>query len=232
MKSAISNYTNPDKIHIINNWSSLDDTIKLDKVLYQEYLEKYNFLYHKTIFVYAGNMGETHDFSEIQTLIKNYSSRQDVCFLFIGSGAKKSHLEHFKINNHLNNMFFLNRLETSEFNFVMNLCHFGIVALDESMANYSVPSKTFSYLGYKLPLLNFSTKTSEVYKLIEKHQIGVNFNTNIFLEGKALLDNLIQNKIDYDDLKNNAFNISQDLFSKSNAKLYLLTIRNNSNFNI
>jgi hypothetical protein len=231
MKSAISKYTEAHKIHIINNWSSLDDTIKLDKFLYQEYLEKYDFLSHKTIFVYAGNMGETHDFSGIQTLIKNYISRQDVCFLFIGSGAKKSHLEHFKISHHLDNMYLLNRLETSEFNFVMNLCDFGIVALDESMANYSVPSKTFSYLGYKLPLLNFSTKTSEVYKLIEKHQIGINFNTKIFQEGKAVLDNLIQNKIAYNDLKNNALNISQDLFSKSNAKLYLLAIRNNYNFN-
>lgn len=227
MKSAISKYTEAHKIHVINNWSSLDDTIKLDKVLYKDYLKKYDFLSHKTIFVYSGNMGETHDFSGIQNLIKYYISRQDVCFLFIGSGAKKSHLEHFKINHHLDNMYILNRLETSEFNFVMNLCHFGIVALDESMANYSVPSKTFSYLGYKLPLLNFSTKTSEVYKIIEKHQIGVNFNTKRFLEGKAVLDNLIQNKIAYDDLKNNAFNISQDLFSKSNAKLYFLAIRNN-----
>jgi hypothetical protein len=229
MKSAISKYTEPHKIHIINNWSSLDDTIKLDKVLYQDYLEKYDFLSHKTIFVYSGNMGETHDFSVIQTLIKNYSSRQDVCFLFIGSGAKKSHLEHFKINNHLDNMYFLNRLETSEFNFVMNLCHFGIVALDESMASYSVPSKTFSYLGYKLPLLNFSTKTSEVYKLIEKHQVGINFDTNILLEGKAVLDNFIHDNIAYKKLKNNVFYISQDLFSKSNAKIYLKTIRNHSN---
>jgi len=229
MKSAISNYTEPHKIHIINNWSSLDDTIQLDKVLYQDYLEKYDFLSHKTIFVYSGNMGETHDFSGIQTLIKNYSSRKDVCFLLIGSGAKKSHLEHFKINHHLDNMYFLNRLETTEFNFVMNLCHFGIVALDESMANYSVPSKTFTYLGYKLPLLNFSTKTSEVYKLIEKYQVGINFDMNIFLEGKAVLDNLIQDKIAYNELKNNAFNISQDLFSKSNAEIYLKTIRNHIN---
>jgi len=229
MKGAISKYTEPHKIHIINNWSSLDDTVQLDKVLYQDYLEKYDFLSHKTIFVYSGNMGETHDFSGIQTLIKNYSSRKDVCFLWIGSGAKKSQLEHFKINHHLDNIYFLNRLETCEFNFVMNLCHFGIVALDESMANYSVPSKTFSYLGYKLPLLNFSTKTSEVYKLIENHQVGINFDTNIFLEGKAILDNLIQDKIAYNELKNKAFKISQDLFSKSNAEIYLKTIRNHSN---
>lgn len=229
MKSAISNYTEPDKIHIINNWSSLDSNIKLDNLFCQDNDEKYDFLSHKTIFVYSGNMGETHDFTGIQTLIINYSSRQDVCFLFIGSGAKKSHLEHFKIINHLDNMYFLNRLEISEFNFVMNLCHFGIVALDESIANYSVPSKTYSYLGYKLPLLNFTTKTSEVYKLIEKHQVGINFDTNIFLEAKAILDNLIQNKIAYNELKNNAFNISKDLFSKSNAEIYLRTIRNHSN---
>jgi hypothetical protein len=229
MKSAISNYTNPDKIHIINNWSSLDYTFKLDKALNHEYLKKYDFLTHKTILVYSGNMGLTHDFSGIQTLIKYFSSRQDVCFLFIGSGAKKCYLEHFKINNNLENMHFLNRLETSEFNFVMNLCHFGIVALDESLANYSVPSKTFAYLGYKLPLLNFSTKTSEVFHLIEKYQVGINFDMNMFLEGKALLDNLIQDKIAYNELKNNAFNISKELFSKSNAKIYHRTIRNHYN---
>jgi colanic acid biosynthesis glycosyl transferase WcaI len=228
MKIAISKYTEPHKIHIINNWSSLDDTIKLDKILYQKYLEKYNYLLQKTIFVYSGNMGETHDFSGIQSLIKNYSSRQDVCFLFIGSGAKKSNLEYFKINNHIDNMFFLNRLETSEFNFVMNLCHFGIVALDESMANYSVPSKTFSYLGYKLPLLNFSTQTSEVYTLIEKYQVGINFNINNFIDGKIELDNFIENKIAYNELKNKTFYISQNLFSKSNAELYLKIIRSYS----
>jgi hypothetical protein len=90
----------------------------------------------------------------------------------------------------------------------MNLCYFRIVALDESMANYSVPSKTFSYLGYKFPLLIFSTKTLEVYKLIEKHQVCINFDTNIFFDGKALLENLIQDNIAFKKLKNNAFNIS------------------------
>lgn len=230
MKNAISNYTKPDKIHVINNWSSLDnDIVALDKDLYQVYLKKYDYLCHKTIFVYSGNMGETHDFSGIKFLIKEYSSRQDICFLFIGSGAKKSDLEQFKINNHLDNIYFLNRLEISEFNFVMNLCHFGIVALDEAMANFSVPSKTFSYLGYKLPLLNFSTKTSEVYKLIEKFQIGINFDNNIFLEKIIELDNLIQDKIVYNELKNNVFFISKDLFSKSNAEIYLRTIRSYSN---
>lgn len=228
MKSAISNYTKSDKVHIINNWSSLDDTINLDKVLDQNYLEKYDFLSHKTIIVYSGNMGETHDFSGIQILIKHYSSRQDVCFLFIGSGAKKNHLESFKKNNYLDNMYFLNRLEVSEFNFIMNLCHFGIVALDESMANYSVPSKTFSYLGFKLPLLNFSTEKSEVYALIEKYHIGINFDMNAFQKGKIELDNLIKDTIAYNELKNNAFIISQDLFSKSNAEIYLRTIRNYS----
>lgn len=229
MKNAISNYTKPDKIHIINNWHSIDDSVKSDKVLYQNYLKKYDFLCHKTIFVYSGNMGETHDFSGIKSLIKNYNSTRDISFLFIGSGAKKSDLEQFKINNHLNNMYLLDRLEISEFNFVMNICHFGIVALDESMANFSVPSKTFSYLAYKLPLLNFSTKTSEVYKLIEKFQVGINFDTNIFLEGKIKIDNLIKNKIAYNELKNNAFSISQDLFSKSNAEIYLKIIRSYSN---
>jgi len=229
MKSAISNYTKPDKIHIINNWSSLDDTIKLDKVLHQDYLEKYDFLSNKTIFVYSGNMGETHDFSGLQTLIKHYSSRREVCFLFIGSGAKKNHLENYKINNHLDNMYFLNRLEVTEFNFVMNLCHFGIVALDESMANYSVPSKTFSYLGFKLPILNFSTKKSEVYRLIEKYHFGINFDTNLFQKGKIELDNLIEDEIAYNELKNNAFIVSQDIFSKSNAEVYLRTIRRYSN---
>ena len=225
MKSAITNYTEPNKIHVINNWSSFDDTIKIDKDLYIDYLSNYDFLTHKTIFVYSGNMGETHDFSGIQNLIKNYNFREDVCFLFIGNGAKKIHLENFKFNNNLKNMYFLNRLETTEFNFVMNLCHFGIVALDESMSNYSVPSKTFSYLGYKLPLLNFSTKASEVYKLVEKHKVGINFDSNIFLESKAILDTLIHNKIVYNELKDNAFKISQELFSKTNAEIYLRTIR-------
>ena len=117
-------------------------------------------------------MGETHDFFGIKMIIMEYCSRKDVCFLFIGSGAKKNDLEQFKINNCLDNIYFLDRLDISEFHFVMNLCHFGIVALDERVAEYSVPSKTFSYLGYKLPLLNFSTQTSEVYGLIEKYQIS------------------------------------------------------------
>ena len=126
-------------------------------------------------------------------------------------------------------MYFLNRLEVTEFNFVMNLCHFGIVALDESMANYSVPSKTFSYLGFKLPILNFSTKKSEVYRLIEKYHFGINFDTNLFQKGKIELDNLIEDEIAYNELKNNAFIVSQDIFSKSNAEVYLRTIRRYSN---
>jgi hypothetical protein len=230
MKNAISKYTLPDKIHVINNWSSIDDNYNIDSNLNQVYKEKYNYLRNKTIFVYSGNMGETHDFSGIKSLIKNFITNQDVCFLFIGSGAKKNDLQEFKFNNQLGNMYFLNRLENTEFHFVMNLCHFGIVALDESMANYSVPSKTFSYLGYRLPLLNFSTQTSEVHTLIEKYRVGINFNTKNFNLGKIELDNLIQNKTEYNILKNNAFCITQDLFSKSNAQIYLKTIHTYTNF--
>jgi hypothetical protein len=228
MKNAISNYTNTDKIHVINNWSSIDDCISLDTLSNEVYIEKYKFLFHKIIFVYAGNMGETHDFTGIKTLITYYGGRKDICFLFIGNGAKKNELEQFKISNCLENIYFLNRLHNIEFQYVMSLCHFGIVALDERMANFSVPSKTFSYLGFKLPLLNFSTISSEVFTIIEKYQIGINFDNNLFLEKKNQLDNLIRDKNAYNKLKNNAFVVSKDLFSKSNAKTYLKIINSHS----
>jgi colanic acid biosynthesis glycosyl transferase WcaI len=225
MKNAISTYTDIDKIVVVNNWFSNDQTLLVDTGLEERFSVKYSFLDEKKIFVYSGNMGETHDFTGTKAFMEVYRGREDVCFLFIGSGSKKNELELFIRVNNINNVHFLDRLDNLEFHYVMRLAYFGIVALDHRLSNFSVPSKTFSYLGFKLPLLNFTSSSCEVYSLVEEHNIGINISKENLLEGVKSVEFFIDNKQAHDIIRNNAYHTVQKLFSKSNASIYLRKMR-------
>lgn len=227
MKMSISNYVSIDKIQAVNNWSHL--VTKLICIKSEEFDKIYSYLSNKFIFIYSGNMGATHDFEGVKALMLDLNDNGEVVFLFVGGGSKYKELQLFAAKNRLINAIFLPKLPPDEFDYILHKSSLGIVTLEKEIENYSIPSKTFSYLSHGLPLINFSSNYSEITSLVNKFQIGINFDINDYNTRLQILKNLMSNEQNLSILKSNAYQISEEHFSPKNARSYLFNIKNYRN---
>jgi len=112
----------------------------------------------------------------------------------------------------------LNYLPDDEYDYILKKSFLGVVTLDVGMEKYSIPSKTFTYMHYGLPVLNFSTQISEISKLINSENIGHNYtDINAFLFFLSLIK---KNPVFYNKLKSNCIQIANKNFSVNNASLF------------
>lgn len=223
MKNAILNYSNSNNVYVINNWGNFTNLDSSTECLYDNQ-SMYSFLDDKFVFVYAGNFGQTHDFRGIELLLNEFKLREDVYFVFVGEGAKRKELEIYINTIKSVNTIFLERLPQSEFELLLEKSHLGIVTLDYEMGSFSVPSKTFTYLSKQIPILNFSFRDSEVFKFVEKYNIGINFDVDNLSRSISIVNILISSSENFDTLRKTVFNISNEYFSVSNSRQYLKII--------
>ncbi len=69
-------------------------------------------------------------------------------------------------------MLFLSRQSPNDTVHLFNLANLAVVALDPQASLTAVPSKTFNYLAFGLPILAICEPQSELNQLIERHHIG------------------------------------------------------------
>ena len=176
-------------------------------------------------------MGATHNFDAVKAIMLEFKDNGEIVFLFVGGGSKYKEMQLFAINNSIVNAYFFPKLPIVEFDYILHKSSLGIVTLEKEMENFSIPSKTFSYLSHGLPLVNFSSEFSEITSLINKYHIVINFDINDYNTRMQALKSLIANEQILSNFKLNAFKISEEYFSPKNAKSYLIYIKNYRNNN-
>lgn len=217
MKNAITAYVSEDKISVVYNWAN-QQTIPLvqndDELMFSK-------LKNKFIITYSGNMGATHDFTILCKFIHLFQTLDSkVCFVFAGAGDKLQTIQKFVEDKKLSNVYFYSKLPYATFKYLLRLSNMGVVTLDEAMEHFSVPSKTATYLYEGLPILNFSSKNSEVYTIVESYKIGINVIPNDLDSTYNEIKNLITNVNLYNHFRENALLISNNIFSSFNSKKY------------
>jgi glycosyltransferase involved in cell wall biosynthesis len=217
MKTAVSTYVSEDKISVVYNWAN-QQTVSVvekdDEVIFSE-------LKNKFIITYSGNMGATHNFYIICEFIELFQKfDSNVCFVFAGSGEKLKVIQNFVEDKKLSNVYFYSKLPFATFTSLLRLSNMGVVTLDEAIEYYSVPSKTATYLNEGLPILNFSSKNSEVHAIVENYKIGVNVIPNDLDSTCKEITKLIANVKLYTNFRENAFLFSKNMFSSFNSKKY------------
>jgi glycosyltransferase involved in cell wall biosynthesis len=223
MKKSISNYVSIDRILVVNNWAQLLTNFNFNEI---EKLDKiHNYLSNKFIFIYSGNMGATHNFDVVKSLMLDLNDNPEIIFLFVGGGSKFNEMNIFVTNNGLKNAFFMQKLPSDEFDYILYKSSLGIVTLEKAVENFSVPSKTFSYLSHGLPILNFSSKFSEITEIVNRHNIGINFDVNDYQTCLEGLKNFIANKHNLSVISETAYQVSEKYFSPKNAENYLVSIK-------
>ncbi|MEA3475256.1 MAG: glycosyltransferase family 4 protein [Candidatus Cloacimonadota bacterium] len=161
----------PGKIKIIYNGTD-EKFVKRNEVVTKELFNEYKRL-GKFLVVYAGNIGIAQG---LDTILKAALrlNRENILFLFIGSGPKEVKLKQIVNTENLNNVKFIGEVPREKIHEYLYLADCGIIPLRRlQLYKGALPSKIFDYMGCGLPIL-LGIK-GEAQKIVEKSGTGITF---------------------------------------------------------
>ena len=158
------------KVVIIPNWADISEISFLDKGYCP--LVKKNQLKDQFVVQYSGNHGRTHDLLSLVKAAEILKDKEDIKFLFIGSGSGKKALVNYAINKDLNNIIFEDYVDYSELNYALNTSDLFIISFKKGMAGISVPSRLYNLMAAEKPILAAVDSDSEVAQVIHEENIG------------------------------------------------------------
>ncbi len=170
MKNAARKYGDA-RFQVIPNWADgqyLRPLPKSDNPFVRQF-----YLEGKTVILYAGNMGLTHDLESLVEAAFLLKENTDLMFVFAGDGAKRDRIHALVKENKLNNVLFLPYQDAKSFPWLMACADIGVVTLGKGAEGISVPSKTYSNLAAGLCLLVIAPTESEVSRLTMRYDVGV-----------------------------------------------------------
>lgn len=217
MRDQLTQYVEADKIKVIYNWGVNDD-IKRIALEDNTFVKKLN-LTDKFVVMYSGNIGYTHNVETIIDVASRCKNKNNIVFLIIGDGGKKSTLLKRVKNDKLDNVIFSDYLPAEDVKYSMSCANLGVVTLTEETANVSVPSKTYNLLSYGIPLLSIAPKQSELGRIIKKNNCGASFEKDNIDGIIKFIEDCLSDKSAYDELSKNAKKASSK-FTNKNADLY------------
>lgn len=137
-----------DKIHVIPNWSN-----DLFKPKSQEATGKFENIQSKFVVSYFGNMGTAQDMDTILDAVHFLKDDPNIHFLFAGHGNKKSAIQSKCEEESISNITILDFLQGREFEDALAVSDTALVSLEDNLSGICVPSKTYTYMMYGLPIL-------------------------------------------------------------------------------
>ena len=156
---------NCDKPAVIPPWA---DTDKIRPLISSENLlvDRFNPENRKVI-LYSGNMGISHDIDSIFEAAKLLKNREDVLFVFIGSGEKWQDARDFGEHHGLDNIQVHPFQPEENLPYTMALASISLVALDKGAEGLMVPSKLFYYLAAGSAVIGICEDDNELRDIIE-----------------------------------------------------------------
>lgn len=218
MKDILARYVNHDKIFVINYWSGLT---KVKPVLKENNIFiKTQALSEKFIIEYSGNIGYTHNLETLLEVAEKFKSDQNIVFLIIGRGERFQTIKGIVSKRDLNNCKLLPFQPDSEIQNTLSAADLSIVILDEKVASYSIPSKTYNLLAVGSAIMVIGSPEAELAKLVKNFNIGKSFAQADMPGMMEFIRELKEDPGKIMQYKNNALKASV-YFTSQNARKYL-----------
>ena len=161
-------------IAVIPTWVDTDQIRPL--VLEDNAFAQAQGLADKLVVLYSGNLGATHAIETIVQVAEELAGEEDLLFLVVGEGAKRSLVEEAIEAGRVPNLRLLHRQPASVFPQVLASAHIGIVTLAGGHEGLSMPSKTYDLMAAGIAILGISNPPNDLEATIEKHGCGVSFS--------------------------------------------------------
>lgn len=101
---------------------------------------------------YFGNMGTAQDMETVFDTIRILKNNNEICFLFAGHGNKVEKLKTIVKQENIRNVYIYEFLQGKNFQDALQISDCAIVSLKKGLTGLCVPSKTYSYMMYGIPL--------------------------------------------------------------------------------
>lgn len=176
MKAVIANKgIDEEKIEIVTNWA--DSTVNFQKEVNEKFYKEQGLEGNFNI-LYTGNISKVHDIDTIIDVARKLKDNKDIKFTFVGDGNRKQDIIDLKENQGLDNIQVKNYMFGEEYNELLNCADMFITTLQKGIEGLGVPSKTYSYMSIGKPLIAIMSKDSEIGSVVNKYELGKQFESN------------------------------------------------------
>jgi len=127
---------------------------------------------------YSGNLGASYDLEKIIDCAK-ITEDEEVLYMFIGDGVKKSGLEQLCKSLKLKNVLFIPYLDKSRLPFSLNCADVSILTYEEHLEGLLMPSKLYTIMASGKPIIALCKPESEVSKILCSAKCGYTVYNNI-----------------------------------------------------
>lgn len=158
------------QIAVVSPWADTDVIRPLAKEE-NEFARKHGLL-GKTTIMYSGNMGLGHDIETVLEAAARLRHREDLHFMFIGSGPKRKQVEQALEGAGSENLTLLDWQPENVLPRSLPAADLAVVSLEQGIEGISIPSKAFSFFAAGVPLLLLSRPNTELAAIIEEHRCG------------------------------------------------------------
>lgn len=199
------------KLVKVHNWSDSKVIFPVDKKR-NRFLEQNPQLQEKTILLYSGNMGRTHNIELILDAAVEMQDFKDLVFVFIGGGNKKQLVEEHIAEGRSQNVISLPYQPFEILGDVLSSPTLSFVCLENEFTGLSVPSKSYGIMATGTPLVGILAKDSEIAQTIINYDCGIVHDP---LENKSLsvsLRTLLQDEGLIDKYASNALSAFKENF--------------------
>ena len=211
--------TDGKKIVCIPPWADIEVIKPLNKKQNQ-FAAKYDLLDKLTV-LYSGNMGHSHDIETILETAKRLRKEAEICFLFIGGGAKWSLVKRSIEEYQLKNMTLLPFQPEEVLPLSMTSGDIGIVTYEDGTQGCMSPSKAYYYMAAGLPLLVISKYETDLTRLVKEKDCGI-WVKNGDIDGMTkVVKELSKNPVLLARYKKTARKTAEQFYSRKNSKLFV-----------
>jgi glycosyltransferase involved in cell wall biosynthesis len=159
-----------DRICIIANWSDAEAIEAMPKAA-NPLIKEWG-LTGKFVVMYSGNMGRAHEFETILDAATLLADRQDIQFLFVGGGAKRTAVQQAATARGLSSVLFKPYQPKEHLGNSLSTGDVHLISLLPELEGLIVPSKFYGVLAAGRPSLFIGDRDGELARLIRHHQIG------------------------------------------------------------
>jgi glycosyltransferase involved in cell wall biosynthesis len=170
----------------------------------------------RKIFVYAGNMGIAQNPDMLIRLACSMQDKSNIGFALVGRGSEVKNLKEKISNFQLTNILIFDEIPAEEITSLYAQCYVGVISLDLRHRTHNIPGKFLSYARSGLPVLAFTSQSSDLAKTISSYYVGAICDGVHPDSFKNAIEKLLDSN-NYAEMKSNAIKISNSLYSSGRA---------------
>jgi glycosyltransferase involved in cell wall biosynthesis len=175
----------------------------------------------RTIVLYSGNLGNTHNLDGLLDAARNLKAHKDLGFLIIGSGALWARLKERIAKEHLSNVYLLPFKPEHMLPQTLPSGDISIVSMQPEIAGYMFPSKTLYYMAAGSALMALVPPGCEVAEIVEEEQCGVRIDPD---DASAISREILKLGSDVERLdtcKQMSRRLAVSKYSRKNTQTYI-----------